>query len=95
MTLDAFWMLLREFGPWIGIILFFIWRDWRREDRLTIRVEELEKYQRDTLVDLLKKTTVSLTNNSECLKWIGRIIDRVCGKCPRWEVIPDQPETLE
>lgn len=92
---DGLIMLLREFGPVVGVILFFVWRDWKREDRLSSRIESLETYQRETLVDLLKKTTIALTHNAECLKWIGRIIDRVCGKCPKWEMIPDQPETKE
>lgn len=77
---------LKEFGPLIGLIFFFIWRDWKREERLSTRVEALEAYQRETLVGLLKNTTVALTHNSECLKWIGRIIER------KWRDIPDQPE---
>ncbi len=86
---------LKEFGPLIGLVFFFIWRDWKREDRLLTRVEALETYQRETLVGLLKNTTAALTHNSECLKWVGRIIERVCGKCPRWENVPEQPEVRE
>ena len=92
---DALLVLLREFGPLIGLVLFFVWRDWKREDKLAARVEALEAYQRETLVELLKDTTVTLTHNAECLKWIGRIVERVCGKCPRWELVPDQPEVTE
>jgi hypothetical protein len=95
MLSDALLTLLREFGPLLGLILFFVWRDWKREDKLAQRIEALEAYQRDTLVDLLRETTVALTNNGECLKWIGRIVERVCGKCPRWEFVSDQPEVIE
>jgi hypothetical protein len=83
---------IKNFGPLLALIVFFIWRDYRREDKLAQRIESLEQYQRETLVDLLRKTTIALTHNAECLKWIGRIIERVCGKCPRWEGVPDQPE---
>ena len=95
MQYDSLLLLLREWGPIIGVILFFVWRDWKREERLTTRVENLENYQRETLVDLLKKTTVALTHNAECLKWIGRIIERICGKCPRWDGVSGQPESGE
>ncbi len=95
MLTDALLTLLREFGPLLGLILFFVWRDWKREDRLSSRVEALETYQKETLVGLLKETTVALTHNAECLKWIGRIVEKVCGKCPKWELVPDQPESSE
>ena len=70
--------LLRDFGPIIGVILFFIWRDWKREDVLQERVTRLETYQQDTLIKLVKDTTAALIQNSEFLKWSGRIIE----KCP-------------
>jgi hypothetical protein len=66
--------LLRDFGPIIGIILFFIWRDWKREDKLQERVTRLESYQQETLVKLITDTTQALSQNSEFLKWSGRII---------------------
>lgn len=94
MLTDSLLTLLREFGPFAGLLLFFVWRDWKREDKLSNRVEALETYQRATLVGLLKDTTVVLSHNAECLKWIGRIVERVCGKCPRWEFVSDPPEEV-
>jgi hypothetical protein len=29
--------LAKDFGPLVGIVLFFIWRDWRREEGLVER----------------------------------------------------------
>ena len=68
--------LLRDFGPIIGVILFFIWRDWKREDKLQERVTRLETYQQETLVQLVKDTTAALIQNSEFLKWSGRILEK-------------------
>jgi len=68
--------LLRDFGPIIGVILFFIWRDWKREDVLQGRVTRLETYQQETLVQLVKDTTEALAQNSEFLKWSGRILEK-------------------
>ena len=73
--------LLRDFGPIIGVILFFIWRDWKREDKLQERVARLEAYQQATLVKLVADTTTALVQNTEFLKWSGRILER----CPKHE----------
>ena len=56
--------LLKEFGPVLGIILFFIWRDWKREDRLVTRLESLEQFQRDKLISLIKETNDVVTTNT-------------------------------
>ena len=71
--------LLRDFGPIIGVILFFIWRDWKREDKLQERVTRLETYQQDTLVQLVQDTSAALAQNSEFLKWSGRILEKLNG----------------
>ncbi len=71
--------LLRDFGPIIGVILFFIWRDWKREDVLQERVTRLETYQQETLVQLVKDTSAALAQNSEYLKWSGRILEKLNG----------------
>jgi hypothetical protein len=76
----AFPALLRDFGPIIGVILFFIWRDWKREDKLQERVTRLERYQQDTLVKMVQDTTAALTQNTEFLKWSGRIIEGCQGR---------------
>lgn len=66
--------VLRDFGPIIGVILFFIWRDWKREDKLQERVSRLETYQQETLLKLVTDTTQALAQNSEFLKWSCQII---------------------
>jgi len=66
--------LMHDFGPVIGIILFFIWRDWKREDRLVARVEALEKYQQDTLESLVRENIAVIAHNTEQLKWTSTLI---------------------
>lgn len=87
--------ILKDVGPFIGIIIFFVWRDWRREEILLKRVEMLETYQKETLENLIEKTTTALTQSSECIKWIGRVLEHLVRVCPR--IIGqncDKPETL-
>lgn len=75
--------ILKEFGPLVALIAFFIWRDWRREDKLYQRVERLENYQKEILEDLVEKTTSALVQSSECIKWIGRVLEHLVRVCPR------------
>lgn len=78
--------MLRELGPLMGVILFFIWRDWKREVRLSERIEKLEDYQKETLVHLVEKGTAALVQSCEVIKWVGRVLDRVSTKCPYMDV---------
>ncbi len=56
--------LLKQFGPLAGAVLFFIWRDWRREDRLTSRIEKLEDEQRSIILPLVEKSTTVIAQNT-------------------------------
>ncbi len=88
--------ILKDVGPFIGIIIFFVWRDWRREEILLKRVEILETYQKETLENLIEKSTTALAQSSECIKWIGRVLEHLVRVCPR--IIGqncDKPETLK
>lgn len=70
-----YWLaLLKDFGPVVGIIVFFLWRDWQREDRLNARVEALEKYNQETLVSLVKQAIQVIAQNTEQWKWTGVLI---------------------
>jgi len=82
--------ILQEAGPALSIVIFFIWRDWRRETRLSTRVEKLEDYQRETLTQLVEKGTTAMVQSSEVLKWVGNILERVPTECPYIEP-PRQP----
>jgi hypothetical protein len=75
--------ILKNVGPLVAIIIFFVWRDWQRELRLSQRVEKLEEYQREALKELVEKATMALVQSSECLKWIGHIVERLARVCPR------------
>jgi len=82
MGLELF-KVIESFGPAIGLIIFFIWRDWKREGQLSLRVETLEKYQRETLEKLVDRATTALAQSSECIKWIGRVLEHLVRVCPR------------
>jgi len=86
--------LIANFGPLAGVVLFFIWRDWKREDTLSTRVEKLEDYQRETLANLVERSITALAQNAECLSWVARIIERLGSRCPSIEV-PKTPQGVK
>ena len=69
--------LIKQFGPLAGVVLFFIWRDWKREDRLTTRVEKLEDEQRHVILPLVEKSTEVIARNTEVMERLEGAIARV------------------
>ena len=76
-----FMALVQDFGPLVGIILFFIWRDWRREEGLIERVATLEKFNQTTMTAMIKESaTIVATNtaviqtNTEQLRILNTVI---------------------
>jgi hypothetical protein len=52
--------LIKEVGPYLGIMFFFIWRDYRREENLVKQIDELNKFIRKEMMDCIDKTTEAL-----------------------------------
>lgn len=60
--------LLKDFGPLVGIVLFFIWRDWRREENLVDRVTKLEDFNTEVLTAIVKEQAEVIATNTEVIK---------------------------
>lgn len=54
--------LIKEVGPFLGMMFFFIWRDYRREEALVKEVNNLNKFIREKLASLLERTVKALNN---------------------------------
>jgi len=57
--------LIKDVGPYIGIMFFFIWRDYRREEHLVKQVAELQTFIREELMNLIEKTHKVIKNASK------------------------------
>lgn len=68
---------LKEFGPFAGAVLFFIWRDWRREDRLSTRIEKLEDEQREVILPLVERTTNVIVENTAVMRRLEDTLDHI------------------
>jgi len=69
--------IFQSFGPLLGLLLFFIWRDWRREDQMSQTITELRNYQIDTLSSLVTKTNEVLAQNTQQLKFTNELFEQV------------------
>lgn len=74
-TEEGFIELLRQFGPLVGIILFFIWRDWKREVSLSERIVTLEETQKCVLFDTLEKATKTIERNTCVMEQTNRMME--------------------
>ena len=55
------WLAIcKEFGPYLGLIFFFIWRDSRREEILQNQLQEAHKFIVTELIKLVKETSEAL-----------------------------------
>jgi hypothetical protein len=59
--------LVKQFGPMLVAVVFFIWRDWKREDRLMKRIDKLEDEQREIVMPLVTKCTEVIAKNTEVM----------------------------
>jgi len=67
--------LMKDFGPLVGIVLFFIWRDWRRVDdlqeNLVERVKTLETFNTEVLTEMVKTNAAVIATNTEQLRMVN------------------------
>lgn len=68
---------LKEFGPLAGAVLFFIWKDWRREDRLSTRIEKLEDEQREVILPLVERTTNVIVENTAVMRRLEDTLEHI------------------
>lgn len=68
--------LARQFGPLLGACIFFVWRDWKREDRLTSRIEKLEDEQRETILPLVERATTIIAQNTTVILRLEAALSR-------------------
>jgi hypothetical protein len=69
--------LLKDFGPLIGVVLFFIWRDWKREDGLLERIKELENFNTEVLTQIVKDNSGVIATNTEQLRLMNTLMTRL------------------
>lgn len=68
--------LVRQYGPLLLAVIFFLWRDWKREDRLSKRINMLEDETRNIILPLVKECSTVIAHNTLVMQRLEKIIDR-------------------
>jgi hypothetical protein len=68
--------LIKQFGPFFLAVVFFLWRDWQREDRLSKRIDTLEDEQREVILPLVRDCTGVIAKNSAVMERLERFLER-------------------
>jgi len=69
-------LLVKQFGPFFLAVVFFLWRDWRREDRLSNRLDQLEDEQREVVLPLVRDCSTVIAKNTAVMERLERFLDR-------------------
>jgi len=76
-ALADFGWLLKNFGPLLLAVIFFLWRDYRREDRLLTRINVLEDEQRTVILPLVTNCTEVITKNTQVMEQSSKAMERL------------------
>lgn len=60
--------LCKQYGPMLVVVIFFLWRDYKREDRLTSRIDMLEDEMRKVILPLVTDCSEVITRNTAVME---------------------------
>ncbi len=75
MDLSDFLLLLKQYGPLLTVVLFFLRQNWRRELRMSNRITKLEDEQRNVLLPLVERCTDVITQNTTVMERVEKSLD--------------------
>jgi len=71
--------LVADYGIPLALVVFFVWRDYRREASLSGTIRKLEDEMRTILKEQVTNVTRALTNNTACMReLVGMLRTRPC-----------------
>ena len=74
--------LVEKYGLPTALVLFFVVRDWLRENRMAARINALESQIRDILAKALIDSTTAIVKNSDVLAQLVDLLQRIpCLPC--------------
>ena len=73
MDLSDFLLMLKQYGPLVLVVLFFLWQNWLRELRMDKRINKLEDEQRTVLLPLVERCTDVITQNTMMMERLEKV----------------------
>lgn len=69
--------LTKQFGPFVAFTVFFVWQGWKRECKLSARIDVLADQQSGMLTKLVQDTTEAVSRNTHVMESSTRIMERL------------------
>jgi len=68
--------LTKTIGPFATLLIFFVWRDYRREQAMTKRIQDIEDYQKEKLEKLVVTSTEAISRNATANDRLAKILEK-------------------
>lgn len=72
--------IARTWGPAAALIVYFLWRDAKREDRMSQKNDQLEGAIRRTVMPLVKKCATVITRNTNAMERLEELFQKFFGE---------------
>ena len=77
--IDFLMKIFKVYGPWVGLIIFFVWTGHKREERMATRLDALEDYQKNRLEVMAIESVTALKENSLVMREVLTILRKKNG----------------
>jgi hypothetical protein len=81
MEFNDFLVLLKQYGPLIFVVGYFLWQNWLRELRMSKRITKLEDEQRNVLLPMVERCTDVISQNTSMMERLEKALDERL-ECP-------------
>jgi hypothetical protein len=71
--------LLKQYGPLVLVVAFFLWQGWCRENRMSARITKLEEDHKKILLPLVEKCAKVIAKNTIIMHRLEQALDE------RWQ----------
>ena len=68
--------LLKQYGPLVLVVAFFLWQGCVREARSNARIDKLEDEQRNVLMPLVERCADVIAQNTLMMERLEKILER-------------------
>lgn len=82
-------LLLKQYGPLILVVAFFLWQGWVREGRMNKRITDLEDGQRNVLMPLVERCADVIAQNTLMMERLEKSLDERF-ECPLKQQCPQR-----
>jgi hypothetical protein len=82
-------LLLKQYGPLVFVVAFFLWQNWLREQRMSSRIVHLEDEQRNVLLPMVERCTDVIAQNTGMMERLEKALDQRF-QCPLRHDCPEK-----